>query len=323
MATQGAGSQGKRGCFRTGCFGCLGVLLLAVVLPLIWGFIEIARGVPEGERQTRDMARILPGGSAAPDAGQQVTVPPAALAGGRVILDISMAEFSIEQGPAGDPIRVEADYDTRTYELVEEFTGEGELGWTYNLRFRPSVSWLRRLLAGTDEQHGKVRLILPRGTPMSLAGNVGIGESKLELGGLWLTDVDLDIGIGSHTIRFSEPLPQPLEALRLDSSLGEVRVHGVGHASPHQVRLGHSVGEVRFDLRGDWRNDSEVEIACGIGECDVRLPGDEVNVELVRAAVTIGEARHPRREKLAQAPPGAPTLRVDISGTIGEVSVDD
>ena len=51
----------KGGCFRTGCFGCLGVLLLAVILPLAYAFIEMARGVPDLHRETESLSQILPG----------------------------------------------------------------------------------------------------------------------------------------------------------------------------------------------------------------------------------------------------------------------
>jgi hypothetical protein len=158
---------------------------------------------------------------------------------------------------------------------------------------------------------------------VSLTGKVGIGESDLELGGLWLTDVALSIGVGEHEIGFRDPLREPLEEIRLRSSVGEVDVRRLGNASPRNVFLQHSVGEVRYDLRGDWLNDSEIDVACGIGECNVRLPRDDVAVELVRAGVTIGEENTGDVRRRGPAPPGAPTLRVGVSGTIGEVRVSD
>jgi len=306
----------KGGCCKTGCFGCLGVILLLVVLPLGWAFIEMARGVPAAQRETSELTRVLPG---LPSPAGALPAAPA----GRVFVDFSMAKFTIEPGPAGQSIRVEADYDTATYELVEEYQAESELGWTYNVSFRPKVSWIRRLFAGSHDENNSVRLILPRGVPMSLAGDLGVGESDLELGGLWLTDVSLDISIGEHKVRFSEPLTQPLDKLRLNSSVGEVKVTGIGNASPAQAILSHGLGEVYFDLRGEWRNDSDVEVTCGIGECGVRLPGKGVNVDLVRASISIGDQRAPERGNLNEMIEGAPPVHMDITGTLGELTVDD
>lgn len=317
-------SAPRAGCFRTGCFGCLGVVILAIVLPLGWAFIEMARGVPELERETRTASQLLPGahdyelpGTASP--GSEM----APMAAGHVEVDFSTGQFTIEAGPPGQPIRVEADFDTGTYELVEEYSSQGELGWTYNVSFRPKVSWLRMLLAGGEGGDNHIKLILPRGVPMSLTGNIGVGESDLELGGLWLTQIDLGVGIGEHKIHFDEPLPHPMEELRLSSSIGEVKVGRIGNASPRTVLLEHSLGEVSYDLRGEWSVDSEVDVACGIGECKVRLPGSDTNVELVRASVTIGEQRAPDRDRLSQAGPDAPTVKVDVTATLGELVVDD
>jgi hypothetical protein len=326
MVEQGAVRKpsSKGGCFRTGCFGCLGVLLLAVILPLAYAFIEMARGVPVLQRETESRSQILPGthDTALPDMPPPGSVM-AAVAPGHVKVDFSTGQFTIKAGPPGQPIRVEADYDTGTYELVEEYTSQGELGWSYSVRFRPKVSWLRMLLAGGQGQENSITLILPRGTPMELSGSLGVGESNLDLGGLWLTRVSLNIGIGEHKVRFDEPLPQPMEELRLDSSIGEVKVVRIGNASPRKVILEHSLGEASYDLRGEWVVDSEVEVACGIGECNVRLPGSDVNVDLVRASVTVGDQRAPDPARLARAGPDAPTIRVDATGILGELSVDD
>ena len=121
MVEQGAVRKTSRkgGCFRTGCFGCLGVLLLAVILPLAYAFFEMARGVPDLQRETESLSRILPGTH---DTALPGMPPPgsemAAVAPGHVEVDFSTGQFTIEAGPPGQPIRVEADYDTGTYELV-------------------------------------------------------------------------------------------------------------------------------------------------------------------------------------------------------------
>ena len=260
------------------------------------------------------------------ESGRPETIPAlpvARLQPGRIVLDVSMSTFEIVPGPPGQPIRVEADYDTGSYELTESFEPAGELGWTYELTFRRTVSWLRLLMAGAGEPDNRIRLIIPRDVPVSLTGKVGIGESDLELGGLWLTDVALSIGVGEHDVSFREPLREPLEEIRLRSSIGEVNVKRLGNASPRNVFLQHSIGEVRYDLRGEWLNDSEIDVACGIGECSVRLPGNDVAVELIRAGVTIGEEDTGDVRRRGPAPAGAPTLRVGVSGTIGEVRVSD
>jgi hypothetical protein len=72
------------------------------------------------------------------------------------------------------------------------------------------------------------------------------------------------------------------------------------------------------DLRGAWRRDAEVFVSCGIGACDVRVPRN-VGLELDRASVMLGESSGPRTRPAPEA--GKPTLRLSVSGNIGEVRV--
>jgi hypothetical protein len=236
---------------------------------------------------------------------------------GRIVLDLNRGSFEIRPGPSGEPIRLEGRYNEGRFELDERYETYGETGWTYRLSFDQRGLGLRAFIQ-TDENENRIRLIVPRDAPIILEGRVGIGQSDLELGGLWLLDVDLDVGIGEHTVSFAEPLPIPLGRLRLDTSVGVLSVEDVGNASPGDVWVKHSVGETHVDLRGAWRRDAEVLVSCGIGECNVRLPQD-VGIDLDRASVAIGESSGPRDRPPPKS--GAPTLKVSVSGSIGEVRV--
>ena len=44
-------------------------------------------------------------------------------------------------------------------------------------------------------------------------------------------------------------------------------VEGLGNASPSTVWVAQSIGETRLDLSGAWRNDAEIDLRCGVGEC--------------------------------------------------------
>ena len=137
---------------------------------------------------------------------------------------------------------------------------------------------------------------------------------------MWIAEIDLEFGIGEHVLSFAEPLPLPMKRLRLDTSIGVLAVDSLGNASPRLVELRHTVGETRIDLHGSWRTDADVQIWCGIGECDVRVP-DDVNVELERASVLIGESGSSLRRDRPQPNPAAPTLKLSVSAQIGELKV--
>jgi len=316
----------KRGCFKIGCLGCLGVAALVVfviVVLLILGLLTAGREerIEPIDRAYQIRAAGPPGTAEAEpsdEPGQALIVHEIDVAEpGRIVLDLNRGSFEIRPGPSGESIRLEGRYDAGRFDLTESYETYGETGWIYRVGFDQRGFGIQPFIQHEGSEN-LVRLIVPRDAPIVLEGRIGIGESDLELGGLWLLGVDLDIGIGEHTLSFGEPLPIPMGWLRLDGSIGALILDGIGNASPREVWVKHSIGEVGVDLRGPWRRDAEVFVRCGIGECDVRVPRN-VDLEVDRASVTIGEASRPHDLSAPEA--GRPTLKLSVSGNIGEVQV--
>ena len=153
-----------QGCFKFGCFGCLGVFALMVGLTLLVGAIQLTTDDVEPSPEQREANHNLPklpelpafGGQ---DQGEEIPeilpLPEEAtspeIASGVLILDLSMGEFSIRPGPAGEPIRIKADFDTNSFELQEEFNrrDDGTTQRTAPGRWphRRAYSRFRRILA--------------------------------------------------------------------------------------------------------------------------------------------------------------------------------
>jgi len=316
----------KRGCFKIGCLGCLGVATLVLLVIVVLVVLGLLTGGREERFEPIERAyRVRAAGSPGTVEIRRSDEPGQALIAheidvaepGRIVLDLNRGSFEVRPGPPGESIRLEGRYDAGHFDLTESYETYGETGWTYRVSFDQRGFGIRPFVQHEPSEN-LVRLIVPRDAPIVLEGRVGIGESELELGGLWLLGVDLDIGIGEHTVSFGEPLPIPMGRLRLDASIGALIVDRIGNASPREVWVKHSIGEVGVDLRGPWRRDAEVFVRCGIGECDVRVPRN-VDLEVDRASVTIGEASRPHDRPAPEA--GRPTLKLSVSGNIGEVQV--
>lgn len=336
-------TNAKRGCWKTGCLGCVALVILMVGIPLILMVIGLAMGRPEANPGSERLSTELPplpaplmsasgedgstttGGTL--DAGEAPLMPDSlqvaseAPAEGSIELDVEMCRFSIEPGPPGSEIRVEADFDTASFALEETYNPESDGTWTYRLRFRDKLGWLRRVTGNSNLSNERVRLIVPRGRPFELKGKMGAGESRIELGGLWLTSVDLDMGVGEHRISFSEPTPQPIDLLRIDGAVGDLQILQAGNASPEQIRVTNSVGGARVDLSGDWKRDAWVDVDCGVGECGLVVPSD-VFIEVAEASLGIaGERRLRGLDRETMPEEGAPTLTLTLSLSVGELVI--
>jgi hypothetical protein len=283
--------------------GCLALLAL-VVIPgtVLWGLIAVADDGGKSEPQHRIIEHPLPAGQ------------------GLVVLRVRMAEVEVVAGPPGSPLRLEADWDGGRYRLEEGVTNEPGGTWTYRLQFGGKGL----ALFGGQGHHrdpSKLRLRLPRDHRFSIEGKVALGESELALGGLSLAAVDLDLGAGTHRISFLEPTAQPLDLLRLDGSLGEIRVLGAGNASPRLLELHHGMGELLLDLSGHWRNDGDVSLRLGMGDSEVQLPGrDEAGAIVEQARVSLGD-RQVFDEPTASLPAGLPRIHIRATGGMGELTI--
>jgi hypothetical protein len=173
------------------------------------------------------------------------------------------------------------------------------------------IGWFQ-LYSNSNEN--RLRIVLPRGARMALAGRVGVGESVAELGGLTLSEVDLELGFGDHRLGFSEPTPSPLQVLELDASSGDLELHGIGNASPRWLVVDHGVGELRLDLRGAWREDAELRIGCGIGPCVVQLP-EAVHLDFLEFLDAGAGSRD------TAVPADAPRLRGEIRDALADLEV--
>jgi hypothetical protein len=244
------------------------------------------------------------------EVGREHPVP---LRPGTIRIEVRLIRFEIVPGPAGDPIRLEGRYDDAQNELEESFTDDGD-GWTYEVRYGSQSGWHALIPRKLDNSY--LRLIVPRDLAARVEGQIGIGESELELGGLALTSVALETGTGEHRIRFSEPLAAPIERLEIDGSIGQLEVIGVGNASPEWTTIDHEIGEMVVDLDGAWSRDGHVALTGGIGDCRVSLPRG-VRVTADQNAVSIGEVNQTVLRELPAAPDGAPEVTIETRMRVG------
>jgi len=229
-----------------------------------------------------------------------------------VILDVRAGELRLEPVAPGEPLGLEATYDPGTFELEEHYDSGGDSGWEYRVVFRHSRFWrwdaLRAALGGRSPL---LRLRLPRGVPLVLEGRILTVESALELGGLWVTSTDLEVGRGYNHFRFGEPLPAPMERFVVRGVNGALRISSLGNASPRVAEVGQSRGRMTLDLHGAWTCDADVRASCRIGACTL-LVSENVRVESAQGLNLPGP---PAEVEL-------PTVRLSVESSLARLRIE-
>jgi hypothetical protein len=305
---------GCRTPFKFGCLGCLAIfflliLLAAVVFGIAWN--QVRNEEIERAELTRNLA--APTGPIFEDApleapSEFVVSEPA----GRVVLDLRNTVFEIRPARPGEPLTVKAKFDSNSYSLTEDFDeAVDKQGWTYEVSFRRTsdsyvLTALKELLGGTKP---RVDVLLPSDTLYDLDVDVMQGGAEVELGGLWLSKIDVRFLQGGGAVSFSEPLQRPVEFISIQFSQGGGAIEGVGNASPSTLDVSFSMGGGYFDLRGSWQRDAEITIDQTMGGVSVQLP---------RNVVLRGIGRYDTEEPIEDEM-NVPVLRFSTSSHLGEL----
>lgn len=307
----------RPGCFKSGCFGCLGVLVLLILIAGINLLVAWTR-LGNEEIREREMtptvdleAPHLP--SASSDAalpGSEATTRSA----GRVLLDLSQGAFEIHPAQPGEGLLVRATYDESMYELQETLTAPPDSTWTYEVRFHRTMPWMEALFRQVLG-HGEdptVHIYLPTEVPIELGVVVNEGGVEAQLGGLWLTEAEILFQKGGFSLDFDQPLREPMRRLKIRGGMGGFEADHLGNASPGRMDVYCRMGGAEVDLRGDWRNDCDLDLGVRLGGMSVLVP-DGVRVEGVPAF---------EQEPLAKTPEvSVPVLRLRITQEMGEIEV--
>jgi hypothetical protein len=320
-----AKSDGKS-ILHYGCIGCGVVLLVVVVLAAgVAGFAWLGvqnedvaersfeRRVPPVERPGVDE----PDEPSAAESERTSSVPLPEGPAGRVVLDLSGAEFRLRPGGPDEPLGVRAVYDLNAYRLEQEDAEADDGSWVWRVRFERSGGWLttvKELLGGTKPE---VEIVLPPDVPIALDARVAQGALEAELGGLWLTEVEFDGSMGACVVEIDEPSPVPVERFVARGSMGGWVLSGIANLSPAELTFESEMGGSVVDLRGDWRRDAAISLRNRRGGMQLVIDREAIVTGLdgVRGAPTGIEA--PRDPEL----PVAPTLAFQVTGDLEDIQV--
>ncbi len=296
------------------------MLAAAAVAGFVWATSTVERlGEPTPEPVTRTIA--VPGAAAEAVAG--ATGEPL-----RLDVDLQDGAFEVLPGPAGAGVRVEGTYARGYYELIEEHTPAGDPGGPAAvIHLRPTQSfWVRLAAQAVDGHRGapnSLTVTIPQQVPIALTLRLSTGESRTDLGGLHLTDLQAELSMGEHRLDFSRPLAGRPSRVRVDGGMGEVRLERLGNAGPRDLEVSGRMGSLTIDLHGDWPRDAVADLTVSNTMSELRLVvPDTVRIAPdANAAAILGETDRIRTRTADGANGGAPLLRLHLSNTMGETRV--
>jgi hypothetical protein len=306
------------------------MLVIGVVVAVFWARSTVAelgdttptameRSFPVGGTELAEAAAPGDRGAAVPAAGN-----PAESKGPlRLTIDLQEGQFTIRPGPPGGQVQVQGRFAPGIYELTENHDTETDGTRRSIIRFRSKAPMWARILSGMGDSGDRPELtvLIPSGSPLNLSLRVSMGESRVDLGGLALDELDLDFSMGEHRLDFGQPLTMPLRRVRVDTNMGNVSLENFGNARPEAVETSASMGNLTADLGGQWPEgyDASFTFSQSMGELTLRVPSS-IRLD---SDFRNNDGEEQRRTVDNENPkePNAPRLRLRVLSSMGESRV--
>jgi hypothetical protein len=305
-----------------GCFSFVALLVVGFAVAVFYAKSTLADLGDTTPTQVQRTIAIQAPTAEAPPPG---TKPAAPTANGPMQLNVELQEgtFDIKPGEPNGRVQVEGRFSEALYELTQRTETQNGTQRT-TIRFRSKAPMWARMLAGIgndDNNRPKLTLLIPSAVPIELSLNVSMGESRIDLGGLTLSDLGLDLSLGNHEVDFRQPVVDGMTRFRLSARMGNVSVENLGNARAKSVDASGSMGNLTADLGGDWRPGSEAELSFtqSMGEVRVNVP-TKVRLQAdVRDAEGKTQKIGPDADETKD--PKAPVIKVRVSSSMGEARV--
>ncbi|MCW4050722.1 MAG: zinc-ribbon domain-containing protein [Candidatus Bathyarchaeota archaeon] len=125
--------------------------------------------------------------------------------------------------------------------------------------------------------------------PYKLRVKTGVSQADFELGGLPLIDVDIETGVGQNIVSFSDPNPEKMRRLKINTSVGDTKLDDLLNAGFTEMRLDGGVGQVKMSFTGEnLKEDARVRVEGGVGGLVIEVKEGLAASFTVNGLTTVG-----------------------------------
>ncbi len=179
--------------------------------------------------------------------------------------ELGAGEFRITVDSITAAALFEIKYDDRTVKYNVDYYEKGERGFlTFESNRRHNINF--------DGNDNRWDVVLSTKYEASLNLDFGACETKLDLGGIPLKELSIDIGAASGKIDFSKPNPIRLNEFKIDAGASSLDMVSIGNANFSRFDFSGGVGSFNLDFRGKYAGESEIFIEIGLGSAEIILP---------------------------------------------------
>lgn len=184
-----------------------------------------------------------------------------------VSFDFMAADLRIDPGDIAAAAEMEIMYDVKRVDYVVDYDVRNGTGYLVAESERLDDDDIH-----DDGAENEWSVVLSRNYPVSIDMEMGACDATLNLGGLQLQDLSLEVGAVSADIDFDEPNPVRCDRIDIKAGAASLDMTGIGNANFDLFRFEGGAGSFDLDFRGEYHGVSTIEIEVGMGSADIILP---------------------------------------------------
>ncbi len=175
--------------------------------------------------------------------------------------------------------------------------------------------------------HNTWRIYLGRDVTWQLELDLAACETRMELGGLKIENLNVESGLSDTQLRFSEPNRVVLEKCQIETGVGSFEAFQLGNAVIRRFSLENGLGSSVLDFSGKHPLEAlKASIESGLGSVEMQLPNGLPVI--MQVETFLGSSDLPGFDKLngdlyrsISYQEGVPGLEADVSVGMGSVNV--
>jgi hypothetical protein len=192
-----------------------------------------------------------------------------------VSVDFGVGKLTIHPDDIKEAALLDVNYDPKKFDFEIDYTKRGNTGY---LDLESTTG--KRLRRNLETDDNEWDLTLSNRYPGEMEFDLGACEADIDLGGIPIKDLSLEIGAASGLIDFSKPNPERLRELVFDIGASSLEVKNLGNANFEYLKVSCGAASCDLDLRGDYKGEADFKLEVGVGSVDVILPrGVAVSIE--------------------------------------------
>lgn len=185
-----------------------------------------------------------------------------------VKIECVLANFQLEPGNRDEVFNVDIEYDPEKVEPMLEYEIENRIGY---LKIASDKD--NQIDAKDDENMKSTwKVAVNPHLPTALNMDFGVGEGKLQLGGLALTSVNISNGLASTELDVASRNTEAAGEINIETGLGEFRGKNLNNARFQHMKFECGLGKAIIDFHGDGLDRSYIDVSVGLGSATLIFP---------------------------------------------------